>query len=83
MINHLSNFIFPNYEPLILNICCVSRLPNSDPLRPRVGQLADLAMHVLANDNEENAVVALRVIIELHKAYVPHLEDKVQVCAKK
>lgn len=36
-------------------------------------------MKVLQADNEDNALIAQRVIFELHKAYRPHTESQVQV----
>jgi transformation/transcription domain-associated protein len=36
-------------------------------------------MKVLIEDNEENALVAQRIIFDLHKAFKPGLETQVQV----
>jgi transformation/transcription domain-associated protein len=37
-----------------------------------------LVMHILTIDNEENAVICLRIIFDLHKNFSPTLESEVQ-----
>ena len=59
-----------------LNI--LNRLPNNDVLRPFAIELLRLAMDVLETDCEEPALVALRIIFDLHKNYRPSLSDHVQ-----
>ena len=61
---------------LILEI--FNRLPQNDVLRPLVPELMHLAVDVLAKDNEENALVCLRIIFDLHKTFRPTLEQQVQ-----
>jgi len=56
----------------------LNRLPNNDHLRNYVGNLLKLAMYLLEIENEENAVICLRIIIDLHKNYRPSLESEVQ-----
>lgn len=41
-------------------------------------RVLSLAMGVLETDNEENALVALRMVFDLHKTYRPTLEGQVQ-----
>ena len=61
---------------LVLEI--VNRLPANDMLKPFAGQLMGLLLNVLQRDNEDNAVVCLRILFDLHKAYKGTLEDYVQ-----
>eukprot|EP01114_Cavostelium_apophysatum_P014185 TRINITY_DN3613_c0_g1_i5.p1 TRINITY_DN3613_c0_g1~~TRINITY_DN3613_c0_g1_i5.p1 ORF type:complete len:3612 (+),score=1106.25 TRINITY_DN3613_c0_g1_i5:200-11035(+) len=56
----------------------LNRLPNNDFLRPYVPNLLKLSMYLLEVENEENAVICLRIIIDLHKNYRPTLEGEVQ-----
>ena len=56
----------------------LNRLPNNELLRPYVHNLLKLAMYLLEVENEENAVICLRIIIDLHKNYRPTLETEVQ-----
>ena len=44
----------------------IYRLPH-EPMRPYVVDVADDVMRALEAENEDNAVVCLRIIIELHK----------------
>ncbi len=55
-----------------------NRLPSNDTLRPLVLNLLRLVMYLLEIENEENAIVCLRIIIDLHKSYRPTLENEVQ-----
>jgi transformation/transcription domain-associated protein len=59
-----------------LEIC--TRLPQNEVLRPHAGLLLDMAMRVLRNDYEENALLAARIIFEVHKSYRPILVDHVK-----
>lgn len=61
---------------IILEI--LNRLPNNDLLRKYVPNLLKLSMYLLEVENEENAVICLRIIIDLHKNYRPSLESEVQ-----
>lgn len=61
---------------IILEI--LNRLPNNDLLKPYVQNLLKLSMYLLEVENEENAVICLRIIIDLHKTYRPSLEAEVQ-----
>jgi transformation/transcription domain-associated protein len=61
---------------IILEI--LNRLPNNELLRPYVQNLLKLCMYLLEVENEENAIICLRIIIDLHKNYRPSLEGEVQ-----
>lgn len=52
--------------------------PNSETLKPYVTTCLSQCMTVLRTDNEENALVALRIIFDLHKNFRPALEKEVQ-----
>ena len=52
---------------IILEI--LSRLPNNDSLKVYVSNLLKLAMYLLEMENEENAIICLRIIIDLNKNY--------------
>ena len=51
-----------------------NRLPQNDVLRPYVPDLMQLVLDVLSKDNEENALVCIRIVFDLHKNYRPSLE---------
>ena len=59
-----------------LEIC--SRLPQNEVLRPYAGSLLEIAMKVLHSDYEDNALLAARLVFDLHKSYRPMLADYVQ-----
>jgi hypothetical protein len=56
-----------NPQPVLLEI--LNRVPTTEVLRPFAPNLLQLCMHLLDNDDEENAVIALRIILDLHKTY--------------
>ena len=56
----------------------LNRLPNNETLRPHVQSMLSLCMKLLEIDNEENAVICLRIIFDLHKNFRPTLEREVQ-----
>lgn len=47
----------------------IARLPNNDSLKQNVTNLLKLVMYLLEIENEENALICLRIIIDLHKNY--------------
>ena len=68
-----SNHTLRNVTLEVLN-----RLPNNERLKPYMERLLSICSHVLSVDNEENALIALRIIFDLHKNYRPDLDKKVQ-----
>jgi transformation/transcription domain-associated protein len=60
---------------LVLEI--FSRLPFNEGMRPHSKPLLKLLLHLLSIENEENGLICLRVIVELHKVYRNHLEAEV------
>lgn len=56
----------------------IHRLPTSESLRPYVKPILSLCLSLLRTDNEENVLVCLRIIIELHKQYRPAFNQEIQ-----
>ncbi len=56
----------------------LERLIPNEPLRPFRGRMADMALNAVRRDNEENAVLGIKVLANLHKAYRGQLEEYVQ-----
>ncbi|DBA02933.1 TPA: hypothetical protein N0F65_005960 [Lagenidium giganteum] len=56
----------------------INRLPSNDALRPYVTQLLHILMDVLNRDNEENSLIALKTIFDLHRNFRPALRTEVQ-----
>eukprot|EP00939_MAST-03C_sp_MAST-3C-sp1_P004697 g4697.t1 len=56
----------------------LNRLPNNDVLKAYMKPLLHLCSHILATDSEDNALISLRVVFELHKNFRPLLADEVQ-----
>ncbi|RUP49800.1 hypothetical protein BC936DRAFT_141434 [Jimgerdemannia flammicorona] len=54
------------------------RLPHHDPLKEYAVELCSVLMQLLRIENEDNAVVCLKIIIDLHRSYKNVLEDQVQ-----
>lgn len=55
----------------------IHRLPTNDLLKPYVKQILSLVMKLLETENEENVLVCLRIIIDLHKQYRPAFNPEV------
>lgn len=56
----------------------LNRLPHSEVLRPFVQDLLKVALQVLTTDNEENALIAVRIVFDLLRNFRPTLEAEVQ-----
>ncbi|KAM6591803.1 hypothetical protein CsatA_014408 [Cannabis sativa] len=56
----------------------LNRLPHSEVLRPFVQELLKVALQVLTTDNEENALISVRIIFDLLRNFRPTLEAEVQ-----
>lgn len=59
----------PSYKTRSVLLEILNRVPTTEVLKPHAGDLLKLCMHVLDTDDEDNAVIALRIILELHKQY--------------
>ncbi|EEC12926.1 hypothetical protein IscW_ISCW009654, partial [Ixodes scapularis] len=64
----------PQLRKLILEI--IHRIPTNDHLRPYVKQVLSLMFELLKIENEENVLVCLRIIIELHKQFRPQFNPE-------
>lgn len=56
----------------------ISRMPKNDILRPHAPTLLETSMSALNKDYEENALLASKIIFDLHKSYRPMPQDQVQ-----
>ena len=56
----------------------IYRLPQTEPLKEHAAELCKTLMHLLRVENEENAVVCVKIIIDLHRSFRHVLEDQVQ-----
>ena len=55
----------------------MNRLPHNEHLRPHDKLVLGLAMDALKAENEENALICLRIIFDLHRNFRPSLESEV------
>ncbi|XP_012223234.1 transformation/transcription domain-associated protein isoform X2 [Linepithema humile] len=72
----ISEYNIQQVRKLILEM--IHRLPSNDYLRPYVRSILTLMSRLLETDNEENVLVCLRIIIELHKQYKPTFNPDIQ-----
>jgi transformation/transcription domain-associated protein len=56
----------------------IHRFPYNDSLKVFAVELMKVLLNVLVQDNEENAVVSLKIIVDLHKNYTVLMKDYVQ-----
>ncbi|KAG2212646.1 hypothetical protein INT47_000623 [Mucor saturninus] len=61
---------------IILEI--IYRLPQTETLKEYAPDLCRMLMHLLKVENEDNAVVCVKIIIDLHRTFRHSLEDQVQ-----
>lgn len=55
----------------------IHRLPVSEIVRPYVKTILTLMLKLLKTDNEDNVLVCLRIIIDVHKQYRPAFHPEV------
>lgn len=69
-----------NVEHKLRNVVVeiLNRLPHSEVLRPFVQDLLKVSLQVLTQDNEDNALIAIRIIFDLLRNFRPTLEGEVQ-----
>lgn len=72
----ISEYNIQMVRKLILEM--IHRLPANDYLRPYSKQILSLMLKLLENENEENILVCLRIIIELHKQFRPTFNPEIQ-----
>lgn len=61
----------------------IHRLPVSDVIRPHVNSILILTLNLIKEDNEENVLICLRIIIDLHKQYRPAFYPQVNLRRQK
>jgi transformation/transcription domain-associated protein len=67
----------PEHRIRLLILEIINRLPNNhEALRAHAIEANSVLMNILENDNEENALVALRIFIDLHRNFRAVLEEK-------
>lgn len=71
----ISEYNIQQVRKLILEM--IHRLPSNDYLRQYVRPILTLISKLLETDNEENVLVCLRIIIELHRQYKPTFNPEV------
>ncbi|XP_034140404.1 transcription-associated protein 1 isoform X2 [Drosophila guanche] len=57
----------------------IHRLPITENLRQHVKSIITMMLKILKTDNEENVLVSLRIIIELHKHFRPSFNQEIQL----
>ncbi|XP_044312548.1 transcription-associated protein 1 isoform X4 [Drosophila rhopaloa] len=57
----------------------IHRLPITESLRQHVKPIITMMLKILKTDNEENVLVSLRIIIELHKHFRPSFNPEIQL----
>ncbi|XP_053690427.1 transcription-associated protein 1 [Sabethes cyaneus] len=72
----ISELNLQQVRKLILEM--IHRLPTSDHIRPYVKPIITLTIKLLQSDNEENVLVCLRIIIDMHKQYRPVFHPEIQ-----
>lgn len=71
-------FLF-SFQARKLILEMIHRLPISENLRQHVKSIISLMLKILQIDNEENVLVCLRIIIELHKNFRPSFNPEVSL----
>ena len=56
---------------------CICRLPIGDVLRPKVVDLLETICNAMFVDNEDNCLLCLKIHQDLHRAFRPALESKI------
>lgn len=56
----------------------IQRLPSNEQLKVYLRQILSVVFKLLEIDNEENVMVCLHIITELHKTFRPHFTPEVR-----
>ncbi|KAL7293008.1 hypothetical protein TKK_0013455 [Trichogramma kaykai] len=72
----ISEYNIQQVRKLILEM--IHRVPATEYLRPYIKPILSLMLKLLEIENEENILVCLRIIIELHKTYRPTFNPEIQ-----
>ena len=73
---YIAEYNIQQVRKLILEM--IHRLPTNEHLRPYVKQTLNLMFRLLEKENEDNVLICLRIIIELHKQYRPQYSAEIQ-----
>ncbi|KAJ3037893.1 hypothetical protein HDV00_001237 [Rhizophlyctis rosea] len=71
-----SNSMEQKLRSTILDI--IHRFPSNEYLKTFASDLIKTILHIFRVDNEENAITALKIMVELHRQYKQYLEDDVK-----
>lgn len=72
----MSEFPVQQMRKLILEM--MHRMPTSEVVKPYVKPILVMCLKLLQIDNEENVLVCLRIIIDLHKQYRPPIHSEIK-----
>ncbi|XP_068243023.1 transformation/transcription domain-associated protein isoform X3 [Palaemon carinicauda] len=72
----ISEYNIQQLRKLILEM--IHRLPSNEQLKLYLRPILTLMFRLLETDNEENVMVCLRIIIELHKTFRPQFSPEIQ-----
>ncbi|KAK7066693.1 hypothetical protein SK128_022508, partial [Halocaridina rubra] len=72
----ISEYNIQQLRKLILEM--IHRLPSNEHLKVYLRPILTLMFRLLETDNEENVMVCLRIIIELHKTFRPQFSPEIQ-----
>ncbi|CAL4066669.1 unnamed protein product, partial [Meganyctiphanes norvegica] len=72
----IAEYNIQQLRKLILEM--IHRLPSNEQLKLYLRPILSLMFRLLETDNEENVMVCLRIIIELHKTFRPHFSPEIQ-----
>lgn len=67
----LMDFFYVSHQVRKTILEMIHRLPVSEIVRPHVNSILILTLNLIREDNEENVLICLRIIIDLHKQYRP------------
>ncbi|XP_046847243.1 transformation/transcription domain-associated protein-like isoform X2 [Xenia sp. Carnegie-2017] len=69
--------VIQQLRKLILEI--IHRIPTNDHLRVHYKNILTVMFNMLESENEENVLVCLRIIIELHRQFRPPMQAEIQL----
>lgn len=72
----ISEYSIQQMRKLILEM--IHRMPTSEAVKPYVKPILVMCLKLLQTDNEENVLVCLRIMIDLHKQYRPAFHPEIQ-----
>jgi len=54
----------------------LSRLPTTDVFKPYAANVHHMVLNLIPQDNEDNVIVCLRILLDLHRSYRPQFESE-------